>query len=312
MRKLLLSFLILWQAGIGYSQIDPHNGIYDIDSCHFESICPMVQFDSINQGIWQIGKPSKIYFDSAFSPVNAIVTDTLNNYPVSNHSYFDLAVPNWYGAGIIVSFRHKFDTDTLTDGGYIEVSYDDEGVWTNIINENIAHGPIGFNVENLYTSQDTLADGVPGFSGNSQGWVHTRVQWIWLYWLKNYPPDTLRLRFHFVSDSIQTNKDGWMIDNILVSYADQDSSVDEPVFSQNDIKIAPNPVGSFACINLSESSGDFLTVSIFNSWGQKVKRCRIISSREFRIDTSELTQGIYFVQIENGNEILGTSRFVKK
>ncbi|MDA3953800.1 MAG: transposase [Bacteroidales bacterium] len=41
-------------------------------------------FDSSEPPIWQIGTPNKTFFDSAYSSPNAIITDTVNYYPINN------------------------------------------------------------------------------------------------------------------------------------------------------------------------------------------------------------------------------------
>ena len=47
---------------------------------------------TIDNNIWQIGKPSKSLFSSALSSPNAIITDTSNTYPINNESYFYLKI----------------------------------------------------------------------------------------------------------------------------------------------------------------------------------------------------------------------------
>jgi len=61
------------------------------DSCNFETPCTLVVMDSAS-GIWQIGPPQKAIFDSAYSLPNALVTDTLNTYPVNQECYFDVDI----------------------------------------------------------------------------------------------------------------------------------------------------------------------------------------------------------------------------
>ncbi len=63
-----------------------------------------IQIDTSQQGnIWQIGRPQKILFNLAFSIPNAIVTDTLNTYPINDTSSFQYAADSpqvWpYGIG---------------------------------------------------------------------------------------------------------------------------------------------------------------------------------------------------------------------
>lgn len=281
-----------------------------MDSCKFENQCSLLKLDTSSQEIWQIGKPAKPFFDTAYSSPNALVTDTINPYTTSNHSYFDLILPNiyFYPDGRIVGFKHKFQTDTLTDGGYIEMSYDKGLTWNNIIDDPIIINPIEFNTENLYSNQDTLKGGIRGFSGTSNGWIYTRIQWVWYYPCKTYPADTIIMRFHFISDNIQTNKDGWMIDNILISYADMGSPIEENKNIHSQIYIMPNPIDNFAIIKFDNFKNENLKLTIFNQLGQIMKQVENITTNQVEIYKNDLTSGLYFIQLRNNYRIIGTSK----
>lgn len=212
-----------------YAQIDPYEGIANVDSCMFYSQnTHMLILDTSRNNIWQIGKPHKPFFYQALSLPYAIVTDTVSPYKVSNHSYFDLKIPGRY-MDIIIGFKHKYQTDSGIDGGYIQISEDKGKNWVNIRNYNC----LQFNSENLYTTKDSLQGGEPGFSGQSNEWINTRFQIIWMMPVKTDWIDTVMFRFSFISDSIQTNKDGWLIDDILVSVADLGSGFSEIELNQN-------------------------------------------------------------------------------
>ena len=65
-----------------------------------------IEIDSLNaSNIWQIGEPSKTLFSSARSNPNALVTDTLNNYPVNDSSSFIVRIRSsdiWAGFPYII------------------------------------------------------------------------------------------------------------------------------------------------------------------------------------------------------------------
>ena len=135
------------------------------------------------------------------------------------------------------------------DGGYISVSYDYGETWYNIINDESWNYEIypnswdGANI-NLYNEDDVLYNGENGFSGNSEDWITTEFGW---YYMPVNPPgfttmleDTTIIRFNFISDSVETNKEGWMIDHIrLISYLLM-GSVDD--YQKVDFSISPNPI----------------------------------------------------------------------
>ena len=137
MKKLILILAFLGTALIVFPQVPVNDfpgdtvGIWTVIT--FEEPSPYIHINPSAQNIWQIGAPQKIFFNSAYSVPNTIVTDTINFYPVNNQSSFDLYVGafnmggmwGWnYPLDIFIDFRHKYDTDTLIDGGYITVSWD--------------------------------------------------------------------------------------------------------------------------------------------------------------------------------------------
>jgi hypothetical protein len=295
-----------------HSQINPFNGIIDVAGCKFETPCELTQLYMTPLNIWQIGKPQKPFFDSAYSTPNALVTDTINPYATSNHSYFDLILPVWayYPMGIIVGFKHKFQTDTLIDGGFIEDSYDNGLTWVNVLDDQLVHDVPEFHSENLYTYQNTLQGDGYGFSGNSGGWIYTRIQWVWGYIVKDQPPDTLMLRFHFISDSIQTNKDGWIIDNILISYADEGMGIKEAGVSPIKINVQPNPFDDFTSITFSPSVKEPLTLNLINSYGKIVREVEHITGNKLELRREGLLSGIYFIQFYSGKSFLGVKKLI--
>jgi hypothetical protein len=297
-----------------FSQINPFLGIIDVDSCKFETPCILVNIDTSAQNIWQIGEPQKPFFNEAYSIPNALITDTLNSYPTQNHSFFDLkfCVYDYYIFGIIVGFKHKYQTDTLSDGGYIDVSYDNGQTWVNVLYDDTVHNLMEFNTENLYSEQDTLLGGINGFSGTSNEWIYTRIQWIWEYPCDIWAPDSLTLRFHFISDSNQTNKDGWMIDNILISFADEGSAIQNFNSLNTRIEISPNPVDNFATISFNTQVEGPLTFVLINSIGKIVKRINGIATNQFYFHRENLPCGVYLMQLQKEDSIIGTRKIILK
>ncbi|MCB0791030.1 MAG: hypothetical protein KDB97_04645 [Flavobacteriales bacterium] len=205
--------------------------------------------DTTAGNIWQVGMPQKPLFNAARSAPNAIVTDTLAAYPPTNTSSFivksDLA-GYWGWSVFFLRFYHAFDTDTLQEGGYVEVSWDNGASWTNIFSDWM----MPLNIENYYADDwtpiiaDTLSNGQIGYSGRSGSltgglrWVYSSFCWETI----GYPlADSVFVRFSFFSDSIPEARDGWMIDNITV-----EAYIAHPVsaFTRMDdfIVVAPNPV----------------------------------------------------------------------
>ena len=301
MKKTLLFFLLFF-CNITFSQIIEGDGIYDLDSCNFENTFSMIKLDTSMQNIWQIGQPSKQVFNSSYSYENALITDSLSPYPIARNSYFDVVLPNSYGPNLIISFKHRFHSDTLIDGGYIECSYDMGETWTNVVYDFIVNHPDDFRSENLYTEYDTLKGGIPGFSGSSSSWIETKLQWVFFYPVKANYADTFLLRFHFMSDSVQTNKDGWIIDDFLISYADFGSGISE--LDASNIQLFPNPTNNKLNFE-KEISGQY---KICDLSGRIVFEGKL-SGQE--LDVQALQEGMYVFYLESKEKTYKTF-FVKE
>jgi len=191
---------------------------------------------SLAHNVWQVGVPGKTIFNSALSPVHAIVTDTLNPYPVNDTSQFIITHvrPGPWGGGnysLLLDFSFKMNTDTLTDFGRIEVSIDHGANWINLLTQDATYG---FNW--VYPK--------PVLSGSTNGWVHFSEDINNLTYGVGYS-DTLWYRFTFISDNIQTNKEGWMIDDLL--FNDYWEGISE-IHPGSLLSVSPNPASDFISI----------------------------------------------------------------
>lgn len=294
------------------------------DTVNFEEPYEYITIDTSNQNIWQIGEPSKMFFDSAYSINNAIVTDTFNFYPINNNSHFDLIIGDfnfgdeyggWFPYDIFIEIKHKFDTDTLKDGGFITVSYDEGLTWTNIINDtsgfwDVTPGMNGYSSEFLYTNNDTLFNGEFGFSGNSNDWVSTWFTWHILPVKNNmdFMGDTMIVRFNFISDNIENNREGWMVDNIKLYSVDLGGGIND--IKPFDFRILPNPMNETAIIELN--SFNEIELSIFNIQGQLVRQKNYFNNQSIIINKDKFNSGIYFVKIRTDGNLFGIRKLIVK
>jgi len=290
------------------------------DTITFEEPYEYIIVDTSSQNIWQIGEPNKIFFDNAFSITKAIVTDTLDFYPLNNNSHFDLKIGefnynSYYPFDIFIEIKHKFDTDTLEDGGFITVSYDEGLTWTNIINDTsgfwgITPGNDGYSGLNLYTENDTLYNGEFGFSGNSNNWVTTWFAWHILFVRNNIDliGDEMIVRFNFISDSLETNKEGWMIDNIKLYSVDLGGGINDN--TTLDFKISPNPFNETAIIELNDYRK--IELSIFDIQGQLLSQNKYFNSQSIIINRDKLNSGVYFLKIKTDDNFVGIKKLIIK
>jgi len=237
-----------------------------------------------HNNIWQVGAPQKPLFFSAFTAPNAIVTDTFNSYPVNDTSSFTI-LNIAFGMGfvwphtVILSGEYNVNSDTLTDYGIIEFSPDNGTTWIDLINDTTYALNMMWN-----TPKPTL-------SGNSNGWNLFYVNIAGLGPIFNIQDgDTVLYRFTFISDSIQTNKDGLMFDNF--HFEDYIEDIPE-IQNDNLISVFPNPADEFLFIQKANSS-DQQIVQLFDYAGQTIYDNQNYNGKS--IDTRKLINGIYLLK----------------
>jgi hypothetical protein len=291
-------------------------GIWNITT--FDEPAEFITIGLSESNIWQIGHPQKVYFNSAYEGNKAIVTDTLNPYPLSNYSYFDLVIGNfnynayWFPYSALIDFRHKFDSDTLRDGGYITVSWDKGQTWENVIYNTIPmqNGIITIN-QNLYTEQDTLFNGEKGFSGRSNGWVHSSFGWEGILVKKKmeFPPDTAIVRFNFISDNNHNPREGWMIDQIRLFSVELNGGLSNDETGGPTITVLGNPIRESLVISLDKPYASvFCEICAVD--GRKVKTINFSNKREYRLNREGIANGIYLLKITIDKNYIETKKLL--
>ncbi|MCH8330026.1 MAG: T9SS type A sorting domain-containing protein [Bacteroidetes bacterium] len=271
----------------------------------FENNSELIRIDtSDTNNIWQIGIPQKQYLNTAYSPQFAIVTDTINPYPNNNLSKFELTIEatiqGWgQGAIPILQFYHRYDTDSLQDGGYIEVSYDGGLTWINISDDNSNIDPSTCTIN----PAPVISGGQKAFTGRPwQGneWLHCTVTWNEWCFGSGYP-DTIDVRFVFQSDSTFSGKEGWLIDEIVFG-TDICSGI-EQFTSQQNIKIYPNPSREDILIELDERISNNTFITLHDVLGKDFKTgFRIIGDKKLKVLRNDLPPGIYLLKVINRNK----------
>ncbi|MBL0049224.1 MAG: T9SS type A sorting domain-containing protein [Bacteroidetes bacterium] len=115
--------------------------------------------------------------------------------------------------------------------------------------------------------------------------------------------DTVLFRFTFISDSIQTNKDGLMFDDFR--FLDYFEGISE-IQNNNLISISPNPTKDELRIHSSIVSNN-KSMQILNSIGQVITNYSNFD--EETIDIRNFKNGIYLLKYSDGQN-LSTKRFV--
>jgi hypothetical protein len=261
--------------------------------------------------VWQIGVPQKIIFTESYSPPQAIVTDTIDPYPINNYSTFEISFNNtiYQPIWILFEFWHKYHTDLNKDGCFIEVSFDNGNTWSNIISDTLINNWGNPQFQNFYQIEDTILGGIPAFSGSLENWTKCQIQWGWTV------PELFEngispiIRFVFQSDSNQTDKDGWVIDDILIHAGDYEG-IEEIFVNDFYSEVFPNPVHSQSKISFQNNLNLITNINIYNSIGKLIKH-EITSSNIFIIIGSEYPEGIYYYKLlQDNGKGTSTGKFI--
>ena len=299
-RSLVFLFLFIFSAGTSlYAQSNNFDGYTELP----------VEIDTSNPlNIWEIAMPSKSIFDAAFSTPNALITDSINYYPVNNQSAFQIKIHMytlWTGYPFfMVLWRQKMDVDLLKDGGVIEVSYDSLQTWTNIFLDTLYQPlPIGnFNV-------DTLSNGQIGITEMDAVWKE-----IGFCWSSDYgnPIDEVYIRYTFYSDSIETLQEGWMIDNFNAFPTIVDGLEKQTKeYEIKDLNVFPNPANN--SINFNSSSAlNANSVEVRNMSGNIVWQENISGYKNGQFNIQQLSTGTYIIILRDKNgKVLTKGKFIK-
>lgn len=152
----------------------------------------------------------------ATGPSNWTVSNTLSHsapnafFAVDNSTAitdFSLAATNSISMGANppqLSFWHNYNTELTWDGGVVEISTNNGSTWSDL-------GPyMTLNGYNNSFAGGTILAGRPAFTGNSNGFVQTKIN------LFNFANQNIKFRFRALSDD-NTAATGWYVDDILLT-----------------------------------------------------------------------------------------------
>lgn len=341
MKKYLLFLLALFATNIKAQQLPCNvlppefmNWCWEnawLDTLNLSDDTNAVFIDTSNAcNLWQLGNSYKPVFDSASSPFG-IVTDTLLSYPVAVNCSFIVKQPlfgNSFWGNPVILFEHKYETDSLRDGGFIDYSCDNGQNW-NLIN-GLQYGqngyPIQINYHNYLGFPDSywnqtapkILDSIPAFTGRNENWEWSGLQLLYIFPLAKPEShrggycsleDTLYIRFNFLSDSIDNGKSGWMIRNIVLLWTDVGGSVNE--HSLQPLSVFPNPADETISFELPhELKNEKISVEILDILGNKA----LVTYKEVPrhvLNISLLSPGVYFLLAKAENGIY-RGKFVKQ
>ncbi len=284
--------LLFFTAIFGFTSLSAqtcYNEYYCLS--FYDTVCMYhLSIDTSNSNnIWQIGLTQKPMMDSTVCNTKAIVTDSLNAYPVNNQSVFtitNLATSGDYYGFRIFSVNYYVQSDSLNDFGKIELSLDKGINWIDIINDSTYSNHFFW-----YTSKPVL-------TGRSYVCKNFSVDLADLPTIHNFQiGDTILFRFTFFSDSVFDNLSGLIFDDIC--FYDFVEGVSETRFSSIWSKIYPNPSSNLFTIEFDNPEGKSFQLAVYDMQSRPIFTKNNITNNKIQIDMHTFNPGIYVYKITN-------------
>ncbi len=201
--------------------------------------------------------------------------------------------------------------DSLTDIGVIEASYDSGMSWVSL-NDTSIFASFFMWESDYHESTGTYTPHLLTTTGKSDGWIRSTFLWQWSMPVRTdtiiIPPSSLMVRFTFMSDSINNNKEGWMIDDITILSNTACSSIEE-WDNKNFINVSPNPFREKTVLHTNFKLKNGVMI-LYNTFGQEVYREVNCSGNRFILNRNELPSGIYNVCFLEDNQMIARKKIL--
>ena len=116
-------------------------------------------------------------------------------------------------------------------------------------------------------------------------------------------------RFRLESDSVETNQEGWMIDDLNI-YGTLIDNLNELTHKKETVTIYPNPTKDKLFLNFSDENNELISITTLDRNGMEVRNLQLNKSQK-KIDISDFNEGVYIIKIE-GKEFQLDQVFVKE
>jgi hypothetical protein len=247
----------------------------------------------VDTSVWQVGAPNKALMDSAYTLPNALVTKLNGPYPgmPAGFAYVNVPMDQSFFSILAIQWMQLIDLENGRDHGTLHFSIDDGNTWENALSSPYTYSMYGYDETNI----DTLDDGGIGFTGTDSTW---RNIWFCMdgFFLSSLGVDTLQLRFGMIADTVQTDQEGWLIDNLLVAMTIAHTINETPL--EHAVEVFPSVTQGPITIEVrKEKEPQVITsIDVLDPKGGVVMHHGYAPTR-FRMDLSELPAGSYFVRV---------------
>lgn len=283
-----------------------------LDTISFENPSANIHILQSTGNLWQIGKPQKTFFNGAHSGSKVIVTDTSHYYPAGDTSSFDYVIhtPITQSCQTCLQFWHKYEMDSTGDQGLINVSYDGGNSWIPLKDTtlNTPYYSI-FTWNGDYHAANSTTTQHNAVKGKSDGWIQSRFCWQW--WIPIgaktdsiiVNPDSMMVRFTFISDGTTKQKEGWMIDDFK-SYNNWGGCSGIEEYSTSDFMRAwPIPFTDQTVLNTRREIND-ATLGLYNSLGQEIMKREHLNGKRTTLGRNGLPAGLYTLKLSESGKVM--------
>ena len=222
------------------------------------------------------------------------------------------------GEAPALSFYHSFNTEVLTDGGFVEYSIDSGDSWDQFKKEDFLLNPYTGGL-----SYSTIAiPGLHAFYGDSEGFIQSFIDLSFL------EGQEVIFSFRYGTDDntiVDADYPGWFVDDveivnlkkynrqICVTSAEDDNickssevlidtklpdAVNESISTDVSITLGPNPSSNSVNIYVSSENEELAELSIFSVDGKLLRKESLFinqGTQRHSLDLNELNNGIYWI-----------------
>ncbi|NPA68971.1 MAG: T9SS type A sorting domain-containing protein, partial [Chlorobi bacterium] len=120
--------------------------------------------------------------------------------------------------------------------------------------------------------------------------------------------DTILIRFNFISDNINTGKEGWMIDDIRLYNVDLGGNI-KTLSNPKHSVIQTNPIQDKSLV-VFDKPYPFLTVQLFDFQGKLLLNQKLYNTKTFMFNRNNLPEGMYFLKLNFNNQFSETQKLI--
>ena len=233
---------------------------------------------------WDVSQTWNVTNSDYYSPSSSITDSPNGNYSNNINKTITMNNPvdltNTLGANM--SFWAKWEIEENWDYVQVEVSNDGGNTWT----------PQCGKYTNLGVADQNAADGEPLYDGFQTTWVKEEID------LSDYLGSTIIVRFKIVSDQY-VNEEGYFFDDFEINVMIGANSIENEIW--NGLEYYPNPVTDHLNISIPNLKGA-IEVNVMDYRSRVIQTNSFLNGQMINIDMSELSSGIYILQLKNGEE----------